>query len=145
MVLGAGIMADLLSLLVIPDLNVTVLRNAAWTLSNLCRGKNPEPSADIVSPIHGLDKCHVCDVSESHLRIGQVLCVMLVSPICGLDKCHTVYTYVLINPRMPIRDNIQYTVSIWGLDDVSHAWLTRLVCTCICSNNTYMKNVCIAY
>ena len=88
MVLGAGIMADLLSLLVIPDLNVTVLRNAAWTLSNLCRGKNPEPSADIVSPIHGLDKCHMYVMLVPSADWTSAMCVMLVSPICGLDKCY---------------------------------------------------------
>ena len=54
-ILGSAIMPHLLKLLLVPDLNLTVLRNAAWTLSNLCRGKNPEPPSDVVSPICGWD------------------------------------------------------------------------------------------
>ncbi|CAI8042619.1 Importin subunit alpha-7 [Geodia barretti] len=46
-ILGSAIMPHLLKLLLVPDLNLTVLRNAAWTLSNLCRGKNPEPPSDV--------------------------------------------------------------------------------------------------
>ena len=54
-ILGSAIMPHLLKLLLVPDLNLTVLRNAAWTLSNLCRGKNPEPPSDVVSPVCGWD------------------------------------------------------------------------------------------
>ena len=40
-------------------------------------------------------------------------------------------------PILWIRDNVQYTVSIWGLDHVSHAWLIRLVCTCVSVPTTH--------
>lgn len=47
--LSFGIMEPLLLLLQDPTLKVAVMRNATWTLSNLCRGKSPPPDLGAVS------------------------------------------------------------------------------------------------
>ena len=48
-VLNSGIMLDLLKLIK-PDTAVSLLRNVVWTISNLCRNKNPPPDFSLVKP-----------------------------------------------------------------------------------------------
>ncbi|KAH8410714.1 hypothetical protein KR222_000238 [Zaprionus bogoriensis] len=49
--LSSGILMPLLQVLTTSD-RITMIRNAVWTLSNLCRGKNPP--ADFSKIVHGL-------------------------------------------------------------------------------------------
>jgi len=48
-VLGCGALPPLLKLLNEPDNKLSMVRNATWTLSNFCRGKNPPPAWEMIS------------------------------------------------------------------------------------------------
>ncbi|CAD6955297.1 unnamed protein product [Tilletia controversa] len=48
-VLGQNALPPLMSLLM-ENQKVGILRNATWTLSNFCRGKNPQPAWETISP-----------------------------------------------------------------------------------------------
>jgi importin subunit alpha-6/7 len=48
-VLTCGALPPLLNLLN-DTRKVSMVRNATWTLSNFCRGKNPQPESNLISP-----------------------------------------------------------------------------------------------
>ncbi len=64
--LSFGIMEPLLTLLQEPNLKLSTMRNATWTLSNLCRGKNPPPNLAAVSGVHSLLFLHYCFCTYRH-------------------------------------------------------------------------------
>ena len=49
-VLEAGALRPLLQLLQESNPKISMLRNAVWTLSNFCRGKNPQPEWSSILP-----------------------------------------------------------------------------------------------
>jgi importin subunit alpha-2 len=48
-VINNGIVKPLLRLVDSPQSTISFLRNVTWTISNLCRNKNPSPSLEVIS------------------------------------------------------------------------------------------------
>lgn len=60
LVINHGVVPPLLSLLT-PDISIVFRRNITWTLSNLCRNKNPDPPFEVVKmclPAFAVLICH---------------------------------------------------------------------------------------
>lgn len=51
-VLREGAMRPLLDILNDRSNKISMLRNATWTLSNFCRGKNPQPDWEVVMSVN---------------------------------------------------------------------------------------------
>lgn len=47
-VINNGVVTPLLNLVNMPDIKIIFLRNVTWTISNLCRNKNPPPPFEVV-------------------------------------------------------------------------------------------------
>ena len=76
--LNSGAMPPLLNLIMTPGIRITTLRNAVWTLSNLCRSKPPPPleSVAIALPvvanlIHHTDDEVIIDATWALSYIGD--------------------------------------------------------------------------
>lgn len=50
LILNNGVLSDLLKLFN-SDISISILRNVVWTISNLCRNKNPPPNFQIVKDV----------------------------------------------------------------------------------------------
>lgn len=65
-VLNCGIMDPLLEIL---DSDQRQKKNATWTLSNLCRGKNPLPDPGLVS------MQHLFNIIDRHDEVFAIICL----------------------------------------------------------------------
>ena len=68
-VLQQGALRPLLQLLS-ENHKLSMLRNATWTLSNFCRGKNPQPEWELVSPLNL--PLRDADVLQDRTRIDRL-------------------------------------------------------------------------
>lgn len=69
-VLQQGALRPLLTLLS-ENHKISMLRNATWTLSNFCRGKNPQPDWELVSRLKRILDGTMIDDSNSSVDITR--------------------------------------------------------------------------
>lgn len=84
LVLSAGVMGPLLQVVGSSSSRQSLLRNAAWTLSNLCRGK-PRPNFSLISPSLPLIKQLLCSSIDVEILVD--LCWALSYLTDGPNEC----------------------------------------------------------
>lgn len=110
-VLREGAMRPLLDILNVNSHKLSMLRNATWTLSNFCRGKNPQPDWAIVSialPVlatllHSTDEEVITDTcwAISYLSDGQNEKIQAVIESGVAKRLVELLMYLRFNPGMP--------------------------------------------
>eukprot|EP00730_Choanoeca_flexa_P011567 TRINITY_DN27111_c0_g1_i1.p1 TRINITY_DN27111_c0_g1~~TRINITY_DN27111_c0_g1_i1.p1 ORF type:complete len:521 (+),score=188.92 TRINITY_DN27111_c0_g1_i1:56-1618(+) len=110
MILAAGILQPLLTMLHSP-IKLELKRNATWVLSNLCRGKNPQPSFEMLQPaiptliqlIHDEDDDTVGDAlwAVSYLSDGDARKIQALVDSGALPRLVAMLSRPVVKLQMP--------------------------------------------